>query len=304
MIKTHTHNNLTWVDLESPSQIEAKEVMEKFGLHPLVAEELLIPSLKPKVELYKDYIYLILHFPSLKKGSRIDSAKEVDFVIGRDFIITSRFAAVEPIANFSKIMEVNSILAKEELEGHAGYIFYYLMRKLYRHSVRELGHVREKLCEIENEIFRGKEKEMVSELSKYSRELLDFKQILITHKETLESFEKHAPKILGEAFNPHVNTIHGEYNKAYAEVTANREFLGDLRETNDSLLSTKQNETMKILTMMAFVTFPLSLFTDLFSMNTAHAPIVGHAYDFEIIVVIMFAAALFMFGIFKYKKWL
>ena len=304
MIKKHTHNHLTWVDLESPSQFEVRQVMEEFSLHPLVAEELLVPTLKPKVEFYKSYVYLILHFPTLKRGSKIDSAKEVDFVIGNNFIITSRFAAVEPVINFSKVFEVNSILEKEEIADHAGYIFYYLIKKLYRHIGHEVEHIQEKLCEIEANIFEGKEKEMVSELSKYGKELLDFKQILGTHKETLQSFEKEVPKILGSEFGSYINTIHGEYNKAVDEVAVNREFLKDLRETNDSLLTTKQNETMKILTMMAFVTFPLSLITNIFSMNTTHSPIVGYPYDFEIIMIIMVLATVIMFGIFKFKKWL
>ncbi|MSR71487.1 MAG: hypothetical protein EXS50_02340 [Candidatus Taylorbacteria bacterium] len=304
MIKKHTHSGVTWVDLESPSQTEIKQVMKEFNLHPLVAEELLVPTLKPKVELFENYIYLILHFPALMRGARIDPPKEVDFVIGRNFIITSRFATVEPIMNFSKIFETNSILEKGAEKAHAGLIFYYMIKKLYRHSMFELEKIRVKLCDVENMIFEGKEKEMVVELSKYSRELLDFKQILGTHIETLESFEIHASKILGEEFNSNINAILGEYKKVCSDIVSDREFLSDLRETNDSLLNTKQNETMKILTIMAFVTFPLSLITDLFSMNTAHSPIVGLPYDFEIIMVIMFIVAFIMFGLFKFKKWL
>lgn len=304
MIARHTHSNLTWVDLESPSQEEVRRVMEEFKLHPLVAEELLIPTLKPKAEYYGDYIYLILHFPARKSGSRMDQAKEVDFIIGKHFIITSRFTALEPMINFSKVFDTNSILEKKAPGKHAGDLFYYLIKKLYRHILTETSSIREALSEIETKVFQGKEKEMVTELSLYSRELLDYGQILGTHRETLASFEHHAVEFFGSDFSSSVNTIHGEYRRVHDEILANRDFLRELRETNNSLLSTKQNETMKVLTMMAFVTFPLSLITDMFSMNTSHSPIIGLPYDFEIILVIMAVATLMMFLFFKLKKWL
>ncbi len=304
MIKKHIHNNLVWVDLESPTELEVQSVMREYDLHPLIAEELVTPTSKPKAERYKNCLYCIFHFPTLKRGPRSDSAKEIDFVIGRDFIITSRFATVEPILAFSKMFEVNSILEKEAMGNHAGLIFYYMMRKLYRHVGLQMEHVKGKLCDAENNIFEGKEKEMVVELSTYGRELLDFKEILIGHEETLDSLEKHVLPLLGQEFAPFINTIRGDYQKALGIVLTNKEFLNDLRDTNDSLLTTKQNETMKVLTMMAFITFPLSLITEIFSMNTSHAPILGQPLDFEIIITLMVVATLVMFGVFKYKKWL
>ena len=77
----------------------------------------------------------------------------------------------------------------------------------------------------------------------------------------------------------------------------------ELRKTNDSLLSTKQNEIMKVLTLMSFVAFPLTVIASIFGMNS-NLPIVGQSNDFLIILGIMIATAIFLFGIFKFKKWL
>jgi Mg2+ and Co2+ transporter CorA len=80
--------------------------------------------------------------------------------------------------------------------------------------------------------------------------------------------------------------------------------LHELRETNNSLVSTKQNEVMLVLTLTAFVTFPLSLMASLFGMGALHTPIIGQPFDFWIILTIMGIASLAMFGYFHYKKWL
>jgi magnesium transporter len=78
----------------------------------------------------------------------------------------------------------------------------------------------------------------------------------------------------------------------------------DLRKTNDSLLETKQNGFMRVFTILAFITFPLTLFSSMFGMNTAHTPIVGAQYDFWIIVGIMICVSIGFFSYFRYRKWL
>ena len=80
--------------------------------------------------------------------------------------------------------------------------------------------------------------------------------------------------------------------------------VAELREINNSLVSTKQNEVMKILTIMAFVTFPLSLLASIFGMNTVYLPIVGHSLDFWIIIGIMAGATICFFAFFKHNRWL
>ena len=61
---------------------------------------------------------------------------------------------------------------------------------------------------------------------------------------------------------------------------------------------------MKVLTIMAFITFPLSVIASIFGMNTKTLPIVGVPHDFWIIMGIMVFATIMFFALFKYKKWL
>jgi magnesium transporter len=81
------------------------------------------------------------------------------------------------------------------------------------------------------------------------------------------------------------------------------ESLHELRETNNSLLTTKQNETMKVFTILAFVTLPLSLIASIFEMNTRYTPIIGLPFDFWIIIGGMAVMSIAMFSFFKFKKW-
>ena len=80
------------------------------------------------------------------------------------------------------------------------------------------------------------------------------------------------------------------------------ETLEELRNTNSALLTTKQNEIMKLFTILAFITFPLTLFTSMFGMNTIATPIVGGTNDFWMILGIMGVVSIGFFAYFKYKR--
>ncbi len=306
MLKKYTSQNITWIDIERPTEEEVRDLMRQYKLHPLVADELLMPTFKPKVDLHTDYIYLILHFPFLRKEvkTRQFVSKEVDFIVGKDFIITVRYESVNPLDQFTKVFEVDTILNTDENQNlHAGYLFFYITQKLYGALLNELDRFESLQKEMEQYIFNGREKLMVKEISRMGHNLLDFKQATIHHREVLDSLETVGEKLFGRDFLHYLRSVNDKYRKVYHLLKTNQENLKELRETNDSLLTTKQNETMKIFTILAFVTFPLSLFAALFSMNTENTPIIGNNHDFWIILIGMMVGTIFMFAFFKYKKW-
>jgi len=305
MIKKYTSKNVTWIDLEEPNRREIKSLMGDYKIHPLVANELLIPTFRPSVELHKNFIYLILHFPVLRhnKDGRNGENIEVDFIIGKDFLITTRYNSFNPFQKVSKTFEIEAVLDDKKNWEHAGYLFCYIIQELYETLINELDYVENLQEEMEKGIFGGNEKQMVREISQVNHSLLDFKQATVYHQEILNSLEEIGSKFFGKDFNYYLRDINNKYRKVSHILDTNIENLKELRGTNDSLLATKQNEIMKIFTILAFVTFPLSLLASIFGMNATFIPVIGMKHDFWYIMGGMVAATGIMFAYFKYKKW-
>ena len=301
---TYKHKKLTWVNLESPTKSDIEKVMKDYSIPPLVTDELMRPTLRPKVDVYPNLIYLILHFPVYSHKTQGSNGREVDFIIGKNFLITSHYETIDPLHEFSKMFEVNSILDRSNIGEHAGFLVFYILRQLYDFSLRELDHIKEKIDFIEDNIFSGNEKQMVEKISFVNRDLLNFRQAIRPHKEILSSFEIAGIKFFGEDFAYHLADMIGEYFKVANQLEIHKETLIDFREANDSLLSTKINEIMKFLTIMAFITSPLFLLASIFGMNTVYLPLVGMKGDFWMVVGIMGIAIAFMFVFFKKKGWM
>jgi magnesium transporter len=303
MLKKQSYKSVTWVDSESVTKNEARELMEEFELSPEVAQDILLPTFKDKIIPHKDYIYLVLHFPAFKHTHNKSHRQEIDFVIGKNFIITNRYEGIDAMEKYAKIFEVNSILNKNESEIGPGELFLAMIKTIYQSLSDELDSINYLLREAERNIFAGKEKEMVFELSRIGREIINFNHIITPHGNILETLSQHSKKILGEAFTLELEEILNEYYKISKILENVTEVLKELRDTNDSLLSTKQNETMKILTVFTFFALPFTIITGFFQMNTINTPIVSSEKGWFIIVGIEIITLITVYLIAKRKKW-
>ncbi len=303
MQSRHEHNGLLWVDLESPTTDEIRAIAAEFGIDALVAAELLLPSVKPRTEFRPSYVYLVLHFPALRHSHK-SREQEVDFIIGNTFIITTHYDTVDPLHKFSKVFEVNSMLDTGEIGAHAGFLFFHLLKKMYKAIEHEVEYVRHDLGAIEEHIFSHQHVEMVEAISRSARDLLNLRQTIEPHREALKSLEEEGAKFFGDEFAPYLRALSNDYYRVHNHIMRNTESLHELRETNNSLLTTKQNETMKVFTILAFVTFPLSLLAAIFDINTVDNPFEHLSNGFWIVIGIMVFTSVLMFIYFKRKKWL
>jgi Mg2+ and Co2+ transporter CorA len=120
----------------------------------------------------------------------------------------------------------------------------------------------------------------------------------------LESFEIAGKKFFGEEFTFHLRALTGDYYRVEHAVESNVAFLSELRETNNALLSTKQNEIMRTLTVLAFIALPATTILSLFQIGAVSRPIVGQPGDFWIILLIVGGLVFSLYSFFRYKHWL
>lgn len=304
MINKIKGRKVSWIDAKNPDAKEVGRIEKEYKIHPLIAQELLKPTFRPKIDIYDKMIYLVVHFPSYNEAEKTSISQEIDFIIGKNFLITVRYEDIKTFNEITDGFRVNTALSKHILNSHSGELFYSILSRLYESTFNELDRLEKKIGIIEKRIFQGKEKEMVPLISLVTREVIDMRRILKPQESVLQSLEKTDTEFFGKPFDLYISDLMGDYLRAWNLLENQKETIESLNTTNESLLSTKTNEVMKTLTIMAFVTFPLMLFSSLFGMNTLHTPIIGAFWDFWIIVGIMFFAMAGFFVFFKWKKWI
>ncbi|MDP3764499.1 MAG: magnesium transporter CorA family protein [bacterium] len=296
--------NVTWLDIKQPSPKELRFLAENYNVHPLIIEGLEKPTIRSQAEDYNGYIYLVLHFPIFNEEKKISEPVEIDFIITPDTIISVRYSHIDPLDNFlEKCKSPIGHAKKEAMSRGAIYLFYYLIKEMYTFSLRQLDHMEGNIEKIEEAIFTGHHKEMLLALSLARSDVLNFLRTFRPQGAVLESLLARSDSFEQKA-RPYLIDLLGEHHQVLNQAENNRESIEGLQTTNSALLEHKTGEIMKVLTIMAFVTFPLTLLANIFSMNTVVMPIAGQPYDFWIIIGIMLGAVALFFAFFKSKKWL
>ncbi len=286
MINRYTYGDILWLDVDKPTREESNLLMQEFNLHPILCDDLISPSLRQKVDKYENCIYLVLHFP-VPHRDREHTIHEIDFVVGKNYIITVRYEALDPLHHFSKAFQVGSILdngERRESETHAGFFLYYMLKKLYESTSIALSLIGERLGIAEDGIFNGNEYEMVKEISIINRDILLYHRSLRHHKSMLYTFSETANKFFGEDYAPWTGELIGEYLKVEEKLEDRKEMVNALRATNDSLLAAKTNVTMRSLTLKSVPIFIATLVATILMAETNGSPIHNKSYSFYLII--------------------
>ncbi len=304
-MKKISANNITWIDIEKPKEKDRNELKEKFNLHPLILNQFLPPIHRPKIEEYPNQLFIVLHFPVHSKKSRQTKPVELDLILTPDTLITSHTQNIPYLETFFNDCQLQNYHQERCFKSN-GHLLFNLLDWLIDSTLPMLDHVGEKIDKIENNVFKGKEKEMLMEIALVKKDLIDFHRAIKPQRSVLDILEKKAKRLFAPETKPIAQEVVGSIIRVWNVLENHRELVNSIEQTNNSLLSYKLSDIMKFLTVVSFITFPLSVIVGFFGMNVFDKiPQVKQSPNaWWIITIAMFISTTVMVAYFKKKKWL
>lgn len=292
----------SWISIAKPTPEEIQELQKNFPqIHPLVAEELQAPTIRPRVENYDDYLYTVLHFPSFSEHQNKTLNHELDVILMKDTLITVHYEENPLLDTIFKSAREDSGL-RDQYGKSPVHLLYYLLREFFSFSIRELDQIQTKIDEIEEEVFAGREKETLEDISTLKRNVLDFRRAVKPQQNTLESLVFQGTQLFGEKSKPFLLDLLGEYLKVWNLLENHKETLDALYETNNSLLAAKTNEVMRAFTVLAFISFIPTAVANIYGMNIDNIPLTADKNAFWNILALMGIATAIVYIALKWRK--
>ena len=93
-----TWGNLTWVNIEQPTTKETEYLAKNYPFHPLDLDDCLSRIQRSKIDKYKDYLFLVFHFPVFNPEARVTTPSQVSVFIGHNYLITLHKGDLKPLA--------------------------------------------------------------------------------------------------------------------------------------------------------------------------------------------------------------
>ncbi len=305
MISRHEYRGGVWVDLEQPTEEEIREIVQEFSISKQFEKELVSPTPSPLVAAGDDSVLLVLHFPAHGPEDGATVNQEIDFIIGKRFIVTVRYEVVAPLYHLKKLLE-----AQELVNGKDSITTDVLLEVLFAHlytAVRDhADHAVDGMARVERDMFDGRERAAVRSISIINREFLHIEALLANQEEPLDRFLKTLVEhgSFGPSFVERGDRIRAERAQVARLITTHRAIAAELRRTNMALLEVRQSEIMKTLTVITVIVLPLELMAFIFGMHLPGTPFEGNPNAFLIVMALMFGAVGLVAVFFARKRWI
>jgi magnesium transporter len=296
---------LTWIHLDAPTTEHAQALADRFGWHPLDVEDVMSKRQRPKVDDYADegYLFAVLHFPVYDRTIQRLNAAELDVFVGPDYLVTLPGVELLPVTRLFRRCEEDEAFREQLFSKGSGRLLYEVLDDLFDYCFPILDKIGHKLDALEDDVFEGRSEEVVRDISNVKQEIISYRKIVKPERSTLRLLERHVERFLPEELELYFDDIVDAAERIWDILDNYKEVVEALEDTNESVISHRQNDVLRILTVFSVVLLPLTLITGFFGMNVGF-PGEGTAAAFWTIVAVMVLSLSGLLAFFRWKRWL
>jgi magnesium transporter len=295
-------NSVTWINLNGLNHVtEIEKLGNHFNLHPLVLEDIVSISQRPKIDEYEDYLFVVLKMLYTDKDENIVS-EQVSFILGKGYVLSFQ----ESEGDVFDAVRERIRQGKGRARGlQADYLLYILMDAIVDHYFTIIETLGDKIEDFEDDIFLGNVSKTVNrDIQDLKREILRIRRAIFPLREVINRIEKHESPLI----HPKTKTFYRDIYDHIIQVSENidiyREMIWSLMDMYMTTISNKMNEVMKVLTIMASIFIPLTFIAGIYGMNFDNIPELHYEYAYYVLWCVMIVLFLGMLYYFKRKKWL
>jgi magnesium transporter len=309
-VETIAGEGLRWVKIERPGAPEWGWLEEHFEFESLDLEDVLSRNERPKIDEYPDYLFIVLHFPIFDRAVGRLNAGELDIFVGPDFLITIPNQPLQPVEYLFERCRAKEEFRDQIFSRGSGYLLYRIVDDSFDYCFPMLRKIENKLEAIEEEIFSGHAEEVVRDISNVKQEIINFRKVIRPQRPVLRDLEGVKGRFLAPDLDLEIyfDDIVDAHERIWDLLEADKEVVEALEETNESVISHRVNDILRVLTAISVIVLPLTMIASVFGMNVGLPgggdPPGGASTSFWIIIGAMVAVLVGMVTYFRRRGWL
>jgi magnesium transporter len=287
-----------WLDLEEPTDEELALIQDEFGLHPLAIEDTRNRNQRPKVDVYEDYFFVVMHGLTLDSNDELVDS-EVHAFAGHRYLITLRYAPAFDLTNVLKRWD-----RQPELTGEGGGFLLYVLLDEIVDAYFDLIERYEDLSEdIEDRVFADEPDPEVQEaIFRLKRRVVVFRRLVIPLREVLDLVQEQ-PGFVTQKLGPYYRDVADHVIRTLEFADNIRDLATSALEAQISQVSNRLNIVMKRLTAWASIILVPTLIAGIYGMNFVHMPELRWRFGYLYALGLMVVCALLLYRMFKRRDY-
>ena len=311
------HSGVCWIEINGLQDVEAIEkIGRQYSIHPLVLEDILDTTQRPKFEEFDDYLFFVMRAPRLIKPSAAnkkqagyfhDQAKgnivfeQISWVAGKNWLISfgeTGQDVFEPVRE--RILNGKGRIRLQATD----YLSYALLDLIVDQFFSVLDELGDDLNYLDEALVLRPGPQQMKQIHFFKRQLLYLHKAVWPVRELIGAFERCESGLCNSGTRPYLRDSYDHIIQVIDMVETYRDLVAGMLDIYLSSISYRLNEVMKVLTIISTFFIPLTFIAGVYGMNFESMPGLRWEYGFYAVGLLMLAVALSMIRFFRSKKWL
>lgn len=291
---------LTWVNIEPPTEREIEYLAQNYPFHHLDLDDCLSRIQRPKIDEYKDYLFLVFHFPVFNREARVTAPSQLSVFIGENYLITLHKGELKPLVKLFRECQIDEESRGENFNLGSGYLLYRIIDRLVDYCLPILNRIGGNIERVEDNIFADGVRDVVRGISVLRRDIISFRRIIWPMRAVIGSLEPKIRRFTKMEMDVYFGDTVDHVDKIWDALDEYKEVIEGLNSTYDSLATNRTNEVVRTLTVIATVLLPITVVASIYGMNIP-LPFQNSGYSLLIVLLIMLVIISGMLYFFRRK---
>jgi magnesium transporter len=291
---------MTWINIDGIHDAALiGEVGTRFGISPLVLEDIMNTDHRPKFEEHKDHLYITTKLLRIDEEQKIE-ADQISMLAGDHYILTFQ----ERVGTYFEILRTRIRQAKTRIRSiYTDYMVYALLDCVVDDYMELIGELGAEIELIEETIAGDTRRETAEKIYRNRTEMNFMRKTIRPLREITVNFLKSDSRFLRPETDSYFNDLNDHVIAALEAVDLYQNMTMDQYNMYNTNLSNRSNEIMKTLTIFASIFIPLTFVAGIYGMNFEHIPELGWQKGYLYFWGLIFIVGISLVIYFIRKRW-
>jgi len=297
----------TWINVDGLYQVDLIEKLcNCFGLHPLTIEDILNTSQRPKVDVYEEYVYIVVRMHMYDDAEKEIKSEQISFILSNKFLLTFQESEGDTFDAVRNRIKINK--GRIRKMGN-DYLAYALLDSIVDYYFNVLEKVGEDIEALEDELVDNPSSATMHKIHFLKREMILLRKSIWPLREVVSSLRRDEIPQISDAIDFFLSDLYDHTIQVIETIETYRDMVAGMLDIYLSAISNRMNEVMKVLTIFAAIFIPLTVIAGVYGMNfntdrsPFNMPELNWYFGYPFVLGLMTVVGAGMLIYFKRKKW-
>jgi magnesium transporter len=292
---------VTWINIDGLHEVDIiQKLGDRFGLHPLILEDIVNTGQRPKMEDLEDYLFLIIKMLTYDDEEMLVKAEQFSLVLGPNYVISFQ----EEVGDVFEQVRERLRKGKGRIRKRgADYLLYALIDAIVDNYFVVLERIAEQVESLEDRIMTDPSNDLLQKIHHLKRELIFLRKSVWPLREAISALERSESDIVEDKTAIYLRDVYEHTIQVVDTIETFRDMVSGMLDVYLSSVSNRMNEVMKVLTIIATIFIPMTFLAGIYGMNFKNMPELEWKLGYPILWCIIIVVGLILVLYFKRKKW-